>query len=88
MHFWQRLVLMNVIAVGGCLLLLSLIPGSLPLSVYFVTGLLAFGLGNSIAFLGPHLKRDSDDKPERLQLLITFALLVFAGFLAWIWYRR
>jgi len=79
---------MNIVAVGGCLLLLSLIPGPLPLSVYFVTGLLAFGLGNSIAFLGPHLKRDSAEKPERVQLLVTFALLILAVFLAWMWYRR
>ena len=88
MRLWQKLVLMNVVAVGGCLLLLSLIPGPVPLSVYFVTALLAFGLGNSIAFLGPHLSRDSMGRPERLQLLVTFALLILAGFLAWMWYRR
>jgi hypothetical protein len=88
MRLWQKLVWMNVVAVGGCLLMLSLIPGKLPPSVYFVTGLLAFGLGNSIASLGPHLSRDSMGKPERMQLLITLTLLVLAGFLGWMWYRR
>jgi hypothetical protein len=88
MRLWQKLVLMNIVSVGGCLLLLSLIPGSLPLSVYFVTALLAFGLGNCIAFLGPHLKRDAAGQSERMQLLVTFALLILAGFLAWIWYPR
>lgn len=88
MQFWQKLLLMNIVAVGGCLLLLSLIPGSLPFSVYCVTALLAFGLGNSIAFLGPHLKPNSVGRLERLHLLVTFALLILASFLAWIWYRR
>lgn len=88
MRLWQKLVLMNIMAVGGCLILLNLIPGPLPMSVYFVTALLAFALGNTIMFLGPHLSRGPAEKPERLQLLITFALLIFAGFLAWMSYRR
>lgn len=88
MRLWQKLVLMNVVTVGGCLLLLSLIPGPVPLSVYFITALLAFGLGNSIAFLGPNLSRDALGRPERMQMLVTFALLIFAGFLVWMWYRR
>jgi hypothetical protein len=87
MRLWQKLVLMNVVSVGGCLLLLTLVPGHLPLSVYFVTGILAFGLVNSIAFLGPHLSKGSDDRSERIQMLITLGLIIFAGFLAWMFFR-
>jgi hypothetical protein len=87
MRLWQKLVLMNIVSVGGCLLLLTLVPGHLPLSVYFVTGILAFGLVNAIAFLGPHLSRGAEDRSERFQTLITLGLIIFAGFLAWMFFR-
>jgi hypothetical protein len=87
MQRWQKLVLVNIVSVGGCLLLLTLVPGHLPLSVYFVTAILAFGLVNAIAFLGPHLTKGSNDREERVQMLITLGLIIFAGFLAWMFFR-
>jgi hypothetical protein len=87
MQRWQKLVLVNIVSVGGCLLLLTLAPGHLPLSVYFVTGVLAFGLVNAIASLGPHLCRGANDREERIQMLITLGLIIFAGFLAWMFFR-
>jgi hypothetical protein len=87
MRLWQKLVLMNVVSVGGCLLLLMLLPGHLPRSVYFITAILAFGLVNAIAFLGPHLSRGADDRSEHIQTLVTLGLIIFAGFLAWMFFR-
>jgi len=87
MRRWQKLVLVNIVSVGGCLLLLTLVPGHPPVSVYFVIAILAFGLVNAIAFLGPHLSRGSGDREERIQMLITLGLIIFAGFLAWMFFR-
>ncbi len=87
MRLWQKLVLMNIVSVGGCLLLLTLVPGHISIGVYFVTGILAFGLVNAIAFLGPHLSRGSNDRGERIQTFITLGLIIFAGFLAWMFFR-
>lgn len=87
MRFGMRLLVMNLVAVTGCVLVVMLKPGANRWSVLLIAAVLAIGLVNAFAFLLPHLVRGGKENKQRGQILMTLILLILVCLLAWMWHR-